>query len=299
LRILTVLDMGVSLTRTGVTCATGIGAERRLQSVGESGPLPLPPVGHHVRLHSRQLAGSTGRDRAVHLWRGLLGGGGAGAGGGARRDAGGAAAARQLLAARRREAGEDRVVRERFGGAAVAGLHAGPLGQHGRGGEDGELARVARLLPRHCPLQRRGGPRHLRRRPDRDRGAAHRPGRRGTRGDGAVEPYGTTGLYDAVAMLPEISLGSGGAKRAAVLVTDGVDNVSAIGPQQAQKLVQAADLPVYVLALPGRDDGNTPAGSYRYGDLLRELAESTGGRYYELADAGEARRTCAAILGEL
>jgi len=113
------------------------------------------------------------------------------------------------------------------------------------------------------------------------------------------EPYGTTGLYDAVAMLPEISLGSGGAKRAAVLVTDGVDNVSAIGPQQAQKLVQAADLPVYVLALPGRDDGNTPAGSYRYGDLLRELAESTGGRYYELADAGEARRTCAAILGEL
>jgi VWFA-related protein len=112
------------------------------------------------------------------------------------------------------------------------------------------------------------------------------------------EPYGTTGLYDAVAMLPEISLGSGGAKRAAVLVTDGVDNVSAIGPQQAQKLVQAADLPVYVLALPGRDD-TAPAGSYRYGDLLRQLAESTGGQYYELADSAEARRTCAAILGEL
>jgi len=113
------------------------------------------------------------------------------------------------------------------------------------------------------------------------------------------EPYGTTGLYDAVAMLPEISLGSGGAKRAAVLVTDGVDNVSAISPEQAQKLVQAADLPVYVLALPGRDDGNVPAGSYRYGDLLRQLAESTGGRYYELGDPADARRTCAAILGEL
>ena len=113
------------------------------------------------------------------------------------------------------------------------------------------------------------------------------------------EPYGTTGLYDAVAMLPEISLGSGGAKRAAVLVTDGVDNVSAIGPEQAQKLVQSADLPVYVLALPGRDESGPPDGSYRYGDLLRQLAEATGGRYYELADTGEARRTCAAILGEL
>src|ERR1044072_7819867 len=120
------------------------------------------------------------------------------------------------------------------------------------------------------------------------------------------EPYGTTGLYDAVAMLPEISLGSGGAKRAAVLVTDGVDNVSAIGPDQAQKLVQAADLPVYVLALPGHDDGNVPTGSFRYGDLLRQLAEANGGRAsaaHDLsadpAEPSEARRPCAATLGEL
>lgn len=112
------------------------------------------------------------------------------------------------------------------------------------------------------------------------------------------EPYGTTGLYDAVAMLPEISLDGAGAKRAAVLVTDGVDNASAIAPQAAQKLVQAADLPVYVLALPGRDE-ETPEPTYRYGDLLRQLAEATGGRYYELGDTAEARRTCAAILGEL
>jgi VWFA-related protein len=112
------------------------------------------------------------------------------------------------------------------------------------------------------------------------------------------DPWGTTGLYDAVAMLPEISIGSGGAKRAALLVTDGVDNASAISPQQAQKLVQAADLPVYVLALPGRDEP-VEAGTYRYGDLLRQLAEATGGRYYELEDPGQARRTCATILGEL
>jgi VWFA-related protein len=115
---------------------------------------------------------------------------------------------------------------------------------------------------------------------------------------GLWEPYGTTGLYDAVAMLPEISVGGGGAKRAAVLVTDGVDNTSAISPEQAQKLVQAADLPVYVLALPGRDEPAPPQ-TFRYGDLLRQLAEATGGRYYELGDTTQARRTCAAILGEL
>lgn len=112
------------------------------------------------------------------------------------------------------------------------------------------------------------------------------------------DPYGTTGLYDAVAMVPEISLGSNGAKRAAVLVTDGADNISAITPQQAQRLVQAADLPVYVVALPGREERATAA-PFRYGDLLKQLAQATGGRYYELEDPGQARRTCAEILGEL
>ena len=113
------------------------------------------------------------------------------------------------------------------------------------------------------------------------------------------EPYGTTGLYDAVSMLPEISVGSGGAKRAAILVTDGVDNASAIAPAQAQKLVQAADLPVYVMALPGHDEGTTATPAFRHNDLLRQLAEATGGRYFELADNVQARRTCATILGEL
>ncbi len=112
------------------------------------------------------------------------------------------------------------------------------------------------------------------------------------------DPWGTTGLYDAVAMLPEISLGSTGSKHAAVLVTDGVDNASAITPQQAQQLVRAADLPVYVLALPGHDEPLPPA-AFRYGDLLRQLADATGGRYFEIEDSAQARRTCASILSEL
>jgi hypothetical protein len=55
---------------------------------------------------------------------------------------------------------------------------------------------------------------------------------------------------------------------------------------------------VYVLALPGREETEPPA-AYRYADLLRQLAEATGGRYYELGDTAEARRTGAAILGAL
>jgi VWFA-related protein len=112
------------------------------------------------------------------------------------------------------------------------------------------------------------------------------------------KPWGTTGLYDAVSLLPEMTLGSGGVKRAAILVTDGIDNASELSPAQARSLVERASLPVYVLALPGRelvDDAPT----FRYADLLQDLAAATGGQYYALETAAEARRTCAAILGEL
>jgi VWFA-related protein len=112
------------------------------------------------------------------------------------------------------------------------------------------------------------------------------------------KPWGTTGLFDAVSLLPEIALGGAGVKRAAVLVTDGIDNASELTPVQARALVERAELPVYVLALPGRELIDE-APSFRYEDLLRDLAGATGGQYYPLQDRADARRTCAAILAEL
>jgi Mg-chelatase subunit ChlD len=112
------------------------------------------------------------------------------------------------------------------------------------------------------------------------------------------KPWGTTGLFDAVSLLPEMALGSAGVKRAAVLVTDGIDNASELTPVQARALVERAELPVYVLALPGRELVDE-APAFRYEDLLRDLADATGGQYYPLQGPGDARRTCAAILGEL
>jgi Ca-activated chloride channel family protein len=112
------------------------------------------------------------------------------------------------------------------------------------------------------------------------------------------EPFGITGLYDAVSLLPEISLGGGGVKRAAILVSDGIDNASELTPEQARDLVQRAELPVYVFALPGRELDDEVA-TFRYADLLQDLAEATGGQYYALETPTEARRICAAILGEL
>jgi hypothetical protein len=95
-----------------------------------------------------------------------------------------------------------------------------------------------------------------------------------------------------------MSLGSSGVKRAAILVTDGIDNASELTPVQARTLVERAELPVYVLALPGRELVDDAA-TFRYADLLEDLAAATGGQYYPLHGPGDARRTCAAILGEL
>ena len=118
----------------------------------------------------------------------------------------------------------------------------------------------------------------------------------------AWEAYGTTALQDAVARLPQITVGRGGVKRAALLITDGIDNASTIPPEQARTLVRQAELPVYVL---GFDSGSAyerrEAGGkiYRFADTLNLLASLTGGRYYPLSGASELQAACAAILEDL
>jgi Ca-activated chloride channel family protein len=116
------------------------------------------------------------------------------------------------------------------------------------------------------------------------------------------EPYGTTALHDAVAWLPEISLAGRKPKRFAILVTDGVDNASAITPMEAREIVRAAQLPVYVLGLGTGDPFTLAAGGqklYRYADVLNLLAYETGGRYYPLASEEDLRKALAAIAEDL
>lgn len=126
------------------------------------------------------------------------------------------------------------------------------------------------------------------------------------------EGYGTTALHDAVSLLPDISADAERGKRVAVLVTDGLDNASRLTPEQSVDLVRRARLPVYVLGLnatnrrPDDSAGSTGGDEvYRYADLLRSLAEATGGRYFEIVTARSAepeellRRTLAQVLDDL
>ena len=116
------------------------------------------------------------------------------------------------------------------------------------------------------------------------------------------QAYGTTALHDAIARLPEIAGAARFPRRAALLVTDGVDNASAVTAAGARALVRQAELPVYVLGLSTGDPyrlGSDRAKLFRYADALNLLASLTGGRYYALTSSREVATTFAAIAEEL
>jgi VWFA-related protein len=116
------------------------------------------------------------------------------------------------------------------------------------------------------------------------------------------EAWGRTALHDAVAWLPDISNDSRNVKRAAVLITDGVDNASRISADQARELVQKAELPVYVLGLESGDPfrlGEDGDKVYRYADVLNLLAALTGGRYFPISGPDDLKEACATIADEM
>lgn len=118
----------------------------------------------------------------------------------------------------------------------------------------------------------------------------------------AWEAYGRTALHDAVALLPRITGESRNLKRAAVLITDGVDNASRMTPAQARELVRQAELPVYVLGLESGDPTVVTAEGqkvYRYADVLNLLASLTGGRYFSIHGPDDLKEACTTIADEL
>lgn len=116
------------------------------------------------------------------------------------------------------------------------------------------------------------------------------------------EAWGATALHDAVAWMPEISFDSKNPKRFALLVTDGQDNASRITPEEARGIVQAAQLPTYVIGLGSGDpykvtDGGTKV--YRYADVLNLLAAATGGRYFDVSGADDLKEALKDILDDV
>jgi len=116
------------------------------------------------------------------------------------------------------------------------------------------------------------------------------------------EAWGTTALQDAVAWLPEITLDKTSIKRAAILITDGLDNASTIPPDKARDLVRRAQLPVYILGLESGsayDLDDQGKKIYRNADMLNLLAVLSGGQYYPIHGPDDLKEACASVLEDL
>jgi Ca-activated chloride channel family protein len=119
---------------------------------------------------------------------------------------------------------------------------------------------------------------------------------------GKWHPSGVTALHDAVYELPTLSRGVQSARRAAVLITDGADNASEIGPKEARQAIREAELPVYVLGLStGSPEDLDTSGKklHRYADVLNLLAHQSGGKYFWISSPNDLVRACGSISSDL
>lgn len=114
--------------------------------------------------------------------------------------------------------------------------------------------------------------------------------------------YGRTALHDAVAWLPDIVHARASPRRAVVLVTDGVDNASELGPTAAREEIRQAEVPVHVVGLEtGSFETLHPEGGkmYELADMLNLIGWATGGGYHPVSGAQDVGTACKAIVEDL
>jgi Ca-activated chloride channel homolog len=124
---------------------------------------------------------------------------------------------------------------------------------------------------------------------------------------GEVDPFGATSLHDAIAAAAERVATRPNARRAVIVLTDGVDTASRLTPAQVSAKAAAIDVPVYIIATvsplddPGSDHA-TP-GSKRVAPAsigtIEDLSRWTGGALYFSSTSASAYQAARAVVEEL
>ena len=93
-----------------------------------------------------------------------------------------------------------------------------------------------------------------------------------------LKPWSTTALYDMIHRVPDVMENARHPRRAAILVTDGVDNASEMSAEDAGKIAEGLQTPIYVLGVepPPRPEGSDVLS---YEEILTIIAEGSGGYY--------------------
>jgi Ca-activated chloride channel family protein len=120
-----------------------------------------------------------------------------------------------------------------------------------------------------------------------------------------IKPYGVTSLFDAIAKTGRMLAEHEGPRRAVVVLTDGVDNASALTAAEVSGIASSIDVPVYIVIVvsPLDRSGKSTIDDTRLDAMLEgrlaDLAHWTGGEIF--AGMGPAQDSLAArqIVTEL
>ena len=121
-----------------------------------------------------------------------------------------------------------------------------------------------------------------------------------------IEPFGSTALYDAVALAASEVEHQGFGRRAIVVMTDGVDTSSRLSIDEAVNRAKGVDLPVYaVRVVSPLDDPSSDRYLGIHGreakdeDALERFSKETGGRLFTGSEIGALRLIALQIREEL
>jgi len=124
---------------------------------------------------------------------------------------------------------------------------------------------------------------------------------------GEVDPFGATSLHDAISAAAERVATRPMARRAVVVLTDGVDTSSRMTPAQVSAKAAAIDVPVYIIAVvlpiddPGSDRATPGAKKQAPASIgtIEDLSRWTGGALYYSSTSASAFQAARAVVDEL
>ena len=112
-----------------------------------------------------------------------------------------------------------------------------------------------------------------------------------------IKPWSTTALYDMVRRVPEAMEKADHHRRAAILLTDGVDNASEISAAEATEIARGLETPIYVLGVePPPEPGSI---GLSYEEILTLIADGSGGLYRRIPRAEDMPEVARTLLDEL
>ena len=120
-----------------------------------------------------------------------------------------------------------------------------------------------------------------------------------------MQPFGVTSLFDAIAETGETLAAHAGTHRAVVVLTDGVDNASAMSSTRVSAIANSVDVPVYLLLISpaldraGRAQLDDTSLDEAQQSRLSDLARWTGGESFVASTPQRSRTATREIVTEL